>query len=103
MAPERLNEDVVRQLPVPDKDNQVTYFAGAMIQGAKAPRGFGVRVTAAGARAFVLNYRLRGREYRFTIGAWPDWTALKAVREARTLRQRIDRGENPIADRAPIP
>ena len=73
------------------------------IQGAKAPRGFGVRVTAAGTRAFVLNYRLRGREHRFTIGAWPDWSALKAVREARNLRQRIDRGEDPLDDRAPPP
>ena len=74
-----------------------------MIQGAKVPRGFGVRVTAAGSRAFVLNYRLRGREHRFTIGAWPDWSALKAVREARDLRQRVDRGENPIEDRTPFP
>jgi integrase len=103
MAPGKLNEETVKQLPVPAKGNCVTYFAGATIQGAKAPRGFGVRVTAAGARAFVLNYRLRGREYRFTIGAWPDWSALKAVREARDLRQRIDRGENPLADRAPTP
>jgi integrase len=74
-----------------------------MIQGAKAPRGFGVRVTAAGARGFVLNYRLRGREYRYTIGAWPDWSALKAVRSARDLRQRVDRGENPLDDRTPPP
>jgi len=72
-----------------------------MIQGAKAPRGFGVRVTCTGARAFVLNYRLRGREHRFTIGAWPDWSALKAVREARHLRQRVDRGQNPLDDRTP--
>src|SRR5262249_36128140 len=88
----KLSEETVKRLPIPDKGNRVTYFAGATLQGAKAPRGFGVRVTAAGARAFVLNYRLRGREHRFTIGAWPDWSALKAVREARNLRQRIDRG-----------
>jgi integrase len=67
------------------------------------PRGFGVRVTAAGARAFVLNYRLRGREHRFTIGAWPDWSALKAAREARNLRQRVDRGEDPLKDREAAP
>jgi integrase len=101
MTHEKLSEETVRRLPVPDTGNRVTYFAGAMIQGAKAPRGFGVRVTAAGARAFILNYRLRGREHRFTIGAYPDWSALKAVREARSLRQRIDRGENPVEDRAP--
>jgi integrase len=99
----KLSEETVKRLPVPDMGNRVTYFAGATIQGAKAPRGFGVRVTAAGAKAFVLNYRLRGREHRFTIGAWPDWSALKATREARSLRQRIDRGENPIEDRTPAP
>src|SRR5262249_25705059 len=53
--------------------------------------------------SFILNYRLRGREHRFTIGAWPDWSVLKAVREARTLRQRVDRGENPLVDRSPAP
>src|SRR6516225_1449724 len=99
----KLSEETVKRLPVPDTGNRITYFAGATIQGAKAPRGFGVRVTAAGARAFVLNYRLRGREHRFTIGAWPDWSALKAVREARNLRQRVDRGENPIEDRTLSP
>jgi integrase len=103
MAHAKLNEDAVKRLPVPTRGNRIIYFAGATIQGAKAPRGFGVRVTAAGARAFILNYRLRGREYRFTIGAWPDWSVLKAVREARHLRQRVDRGENPLEDRTPPP
>jgi integrase len=100
MSCAKLNEETIKRLTVPARGNRVVYFAGATIQGAKAPRGFGIRVTAAGARAFVLNYRLRGREYRFTIGAWPDWPALKAVREARHLRQRVDRGENPLEDRA---
>jgi integrase len=100
MKQAKLNEKAIKCLPVPSAGNRITYFAGAAVQGTKAPRGFGVRVTAAGARAFILNYRLRGREYRFTIGAWPDWSALKAVREARHLRQRVDRGENPLEDRA---
>ena len=99
MTQGKISEETVKRLPIPAAGNRVTYFANAMIQGAKAPRGFGVRVTAAGVRAFVLNYRHRGREHRFTIGAWPDWSPLKAVREARSLRQRIDRGENPIEDR----
>ncbi len=99
----RLSEETIRHQPAPATGNSITYFVGATIQGAKAPRGFGVRVTAAGARAFILNYRVRGREHRFTIGAWPDWSALKAVREARNLRQRVDRGENPLEDRAQPP
>jgi len=75
MVPKKLSEQVIKDLLIPATGNRVTYFAGATIQGAKAPRGFGVRVTAAGSRAFILNYRLRGREYRFTIGGWPDWSA----------------------------
>jgi integrase len=96
-----LNEETVKALAAPERGNKIYYFAGAVLQGVPAPKGFGVRVTAAGARAFVLNYQLRGREYRFTIGQYPTWTALKAVREARELRQRIDRGDNPLDDRAP--
>jgi integrase len=103
MKSQRLSEETIRRLPTPVRGNSITYFAGVTVQGARAPRGFGVRVTASGARAFILNYRVRGREHRFTIGAWPDWSALKAVREARNLRQRVDRGEDPLKDRAPIP
>ena len=97
----KLNERLVDGLPVPERGNKVFYFAGAMLQGARAPRGFGVRVTAGGTKSFVMNFRIKGREYRYTIGAFPDWSALRAVREARELRQRIDRGENPLDDRSP--
>lgn len=101
--PERpaLNEATVKALLTPEMGNRVYYFAGYVLQGVRAPQGFGVRVTAAGNRSFVLNYRLRGREYRYTIGQYPTWSALRAVREARDLRQRIDRGENPLAARLP--
>ncbi|HEX4568934.1 MAG TPA: Arm DNA-binding domain-containing protein, partial [Dongiaceae bacterium] len=97
----KLREETIKKLPVPETGNRVFYFAGVKLQGTVAPRGFGVRVTAAGARSFVLNYRIRGIERRFTIGAWPDWSALKALREARSLRQRIDRGEDPLEARRP--
>jgi hypothetical protein len=48
MAHAKLNEEMIKRLPVPAKGNHIAYFAGATIQGAKAPRGFGVRVAAAG-------------------------------------------------------
>jgi integrase len=69
------------------------------LQGAKTPRGFGVVVTAAGVRSFVMNYRAARRQRRYTIGRWPDWSVLQAVKEARDLRQRIDRGEDPLDGR----
>jgi integrase len=92
-----LNEEVIKRLPAPRTGNRITYFTGARIQGAQAPRGFGVRVTAGGAKSFVLNYRTGNRERRYTIGKWPEWPALRAVREARNLRQCIDKGVDPQA------
>jgi integrase len=103
MQRQQLNEEIIKRLPAPEAGNRVVYFAGARLQGSQAPRGFGVRVTASGTKSFIINYRIRHREYRYTIGTYPDWSVLKAVRVARDLRQRIDRGENPLDDRAPVP
>jgi integrase len=67
--------------------------------------GFGVRVFAptkrhaAGARSFFVNYRIGDREKRFTIGSYPDWSAEAARGEAKDLRRRIDRGEDPALER----
>jgi integrase len=99
MGAPKLNEDIVKSLPIPESGNRVHYFADAVIQGAKVPRGFGVRVTAAGVRSFVMNYSVARRERRYTIGQHPDWSVLRAVKEARDLRQRIDRGEDPLDGR----
>jgi integrase len=99
----KLNEETVKSLPVPETGNKVHFFTGAVLQGKAAPSGFGVRVTANGARAFILNYRNSSQqERRITIGLYPDWSVLAAVREARQLRQRIDRGEDPLADRRKV-
>jgi integrase len=95
----KLNEKVVRALPIPKTGNHVYYFPGAILQGVPAPRGFGVCVTKAGVRSFVINYRVAHREHRYTIGQFPDWPVLLAVKEARELRMRIDRGENPLDSR----
>lgn len=89
--PDRLTDAVVKALPVPSKGNKVTYDSDT--------KGFGARVTAAGARAFVLNYRTKaGRERRFTIGSWPEWKTAAARAEAEELKTRVDRGEDPLAD-----
>ncbi len=60
--------------------------------------GFGVRITSSGARSFVLNYRVRGKgiERRLTIGQYPAWTVAAARDEAKALRKRVDRGEDPL-------
>jgi|SRR6185437_9225430 len=95
----KLNEETIKGLTPPPKGNRVFWFAGSVLQGTAAPRGFGVRVTAAGVKSFVLDYRIKRKQHRLTIGQYPDWSALKAVRRAKELRQRIDQGENPLVDR----
>ena len=59
--------------------------------------GFGLRVTAAGVKSFLLNYRVHGRQRRYTIGQLGTWTAETARQEARRLRTLVDRGEDPFA------
>ncbi|MCC5956474.1 MAG: integrase arm-type DNA-binding domain-containing protein [Natronohydrobacter sp.] len=61
-----------------------------------APRGFGLRITAAGGKAFILRYSVDGRERRKTIGEWPIWTLEAARAEARDLARGIDRGHDPL-------
>ncbi len=78
-------------LAAPEKGNKIYYDADV--------KGFGCRVTANGARAFVLNYRTRaGRERRYTIGSYPEWSVSAARTEAGELKKRIDRGEDPMAE-----
>lgn len=88
----RLTDIIVRRLPMPGRGNKVTYD--------DAVRGFGCRVTAADARAFVLNYRRKsdGRERRITIGSFPDCTTTAAREEAKRLKRAIDGGADPIGE-----
>jgi integrase len=94
---EKLTDTIVKTLALPATGNKITYDGDV--------KGFGVRVTAAGARSFILNYRTRyGRERRYTIGSYPDWKTSAAREEACNLKKLIDVGQDPMeqveADRA---
>jgi integrase len=87
----KLTDGIVKALPSPATGSRIYYDSEV--------RGFGCRVTAAGARAFVLNYRTRlGRERRFTIGAFPDWKTTAARVEAAEMKKEIDRGGDPLGE-----
>lgn len=88
---EKLTDTIVRRLEPPQTGNRIHY--DPMV------KGFGVRITAAGARSFIVNYRVAGRERRITIGSFPDWSTVAARDEAKRLKQRIDRGEDPLEER----
>jgi hypothetical protein len=83
---EPLSDGIIKRLLAPEKGNRVYWDA--------ALGGFGVRVTAGGARSFVLDYRVKGsgRQRRITIGGFPNWTTGAARAKARELRRRIDSG-----------
>lgn len=64
-----------------------------------APRGFGLRITAAGGKAFILKYTFDGRERRKTIGDWPTWSLEAARAEAREIVQQIGKGHDPLEEK----
>src|ERR1700676_1305782 len=88
---DKFDDKVVRQLPSPATGNRIAYD-----HGKDAVRGFGVRVTAAGAKSFILNYTIAGRERRMTIGAYPAWSVAAARDQAKSLRRQIDAGTDPL-------
>jgi len=90
----RITDDVVRNLDPPEKGNRIIYDTEVS--------GFGVRVTAAGTRSFVLNYRnSNGHERRLTIGTYGrnEWGVAAARKRAGELRKKIAIGEDPLAEK----
>ncbi len=67
-----------------------------------APKGFALRVTPAGSKAWILNYYVKGRERRLTLDKpYPAWGPKKAREEASKIKTAINSGESdPLADRA---
>jgi integrase len=91
MPTAHLTDAFIRHLEAPATGNRITYDS--------AVTGLGARVTAAGAKSFVLTYVVRGsgRQRRYTIGGCDRWTATDARAEARRLKALVDQGFDPLA------
>ena len=89
-----ISEKIVAKLPVPATGNKVHFFSGSTLQGKKAPAGFGVRVTSAGTKAFVLFHRADGRKHLETLGRWDE----NAGGGTLTVRDAIVRAEKLAKD-----
>lgn len=78
-----LTKKIIDTLEAPAKGNRIIYDS--------KESGFGVRVTATGAKSYILNYiTTGGRERRYTIGSTTIWTTVKAARdEAKEIKRRI--------------
>src|SRR5262245_23366708 len=90
---QRLTDRIVKALPAPAHGNRIRYEGGEV-------KGFGVRITAGGSRAFILNYRRKsdGLERRYTVGTFPVWSVTAAREESKRLKRIIDGGGDPVGD-----
>jgi integrase len=91
---QRLDDTIVRKLVPPARGSTITWDGGV--------KGFGCRVTAAGARSFVVDYRRRadGVQRRATIGAFPDWSTMAAREQAKRIKRDVDLGADPVGEQA---
>jgi integrase len=82
----------VAKLPAP-KSGRIEYF------DKKLP-GFGLRVTDKGARSWIVLYRHKGTQRRYTIGALSQSLGFGAARDqAKAILRRAANGEDPAADK----
>lgn len=65
-----------------------------------APRGFGLRITSAGGKVFIIRYTIDGRQRLKTIGDWPAWGLEQARIEAQRLLQQIQSGTDPLEEKS---
>lgn len=84
-----LADALVKRLPLPARGYSIAWDDDVP--------GFGCRVTTAGARSFIFNYRVKGsgQERRITIGAVGNWKTGAARNEAKRLRRLVDSGADP--------
>lgn len=61
-------------------------------------KGFGLRVTASGAKSWVLQTRIKGRSHRLTIGRFPGVTPEVARKAATKLIGQVANDGDPVAD-----
>lgn len=91
----RLTDAAIRKLDPPRKGRRLVFD-----DHKQAPKGFGVRVTAAGKRAFVLRYLTpEGKDRLLTIGDHPTWSVAAARKRAADLRREVDGGTDLLEQR----
>ena len=85
----RLTDTIVRRIPLPARGKTITVDSEVS--------GFGARITANGARSYVLRYTTRsGRERVYTIGDAAVWRTTEAREKARELRREVEDGGDPL-------
>jgi integrase len=96
-----LTDDLARELPAPASGQKVHWDSDADGRPESATSGFGLRITAGNARAWILSYRTDdGSQRRFKIGRFPKVKAELARKRAQELAAEIALGADPQGKRS---
>jgi integrase len=87
----KISDQSVKTAKIPESGQAITWDDDV--------KGYGLRVTAGGAKSFIFNYRINGRSRRMTIGQYPAWSVAAARKRAGDLRKAVDRGDDPMGAR----
>ncbi len=87
-----INDRFIKSLKAPVNKKHQIYWDDKIL-------GFGIRITENGAKSFILRYVINGKERKYTIGKYPDFSATAAKDEAIALRGEISKGNDPLEKR----
>jgi integrase len=91
----QLTDDYIETLAPPESGYTIHWDGDFK----KAVPGFGLRLTANGAKTFVFNYRTRtGRQRRIKIGYYPAYSVTAARKVASQHYLAVTNGGDPMAD-----
>jgi integrase len=89
----KLTDRTVEAARCPDGRKDVLLFDDTL-------KGFGLRVTAAGKRVFIVQYRVGATVRRTALGEWgTELTTAQARRKAEALRGQVRDKRDPVAER----
>ena len=93
----KITKSAVEKLPIPISETagrtaQKRYYDDAM-------KGFGVRVTSGGTKAFFVEKLIKNKLSRITLGRYPELTVEMARKEAQKLLGQIASGMDPVAEK----
>lgn len=88
---DRLSNQAIEAIPVPAKGQEFYWYGD--------PKGFAIRVTANGAKSFIVQGRVNGKTCRYTIGPCDRLHYKEAQKRARDRLSEMYDGVNPQVER----
>lgn len=91
MSTQKITKQFVDKIDLPETGQ--AFYRDSLL------KGFALRVTAGGSKAFILEKRIDGKVKRITLGRYPQITTEQARNKAQEYLGEIAMGTNPVAKR----